>query len=61
MEAGAWLSLTGKKGSGTEAPTCTTLVLDHPDTVDYAAGNAAIFDTANTADQEMMSTCFKVG
>ncbi len=60
VEDGAWLSLTGEEGSD-GFPTCSTLVLDHPDTVDYAAGGTATFDTDNKEDQAVMNTCYKVG
>ncbi len=59
VEEGAWLSLTGEEGSD-GFPTCSTLVLDHPDTVDYAAGGTATFDTDNKEDQAVMNTCYKV-
>jgi len=58
VEEGAWLSLTGEEGSD-GFPTCSTLVLDHPDTVDYAAGGTATFDTDNKEDQAVMNTCYK--
>jgi hypothetical protein len=61
VEAGAWLSLTGEIGSDGDYPTCSTMVLDHPDKVDYATGSYAVFDTDNKEDQDIMSTCFKVG
>jgi len=40
-------------------PSCTTMVLDHPDKVDYAAGSTATFDTDNKDEQDIMSTCYK--
>jgi hypothetical protein len=54
------LELTGEVGADNDYPKCSTMVLDHPDRVDYAAGKQAIFDTDNKEDQEIMSTCFKV-
>ena len=60
VEDGVWLELTGEVGSDGDYPKCRTMVLDHPDRVDYAAGSEAVFDTDNKEDQDIMSTCYKV-
>ena len=60
VEQGVWMELTGEIGADGDYPTCQTMVLDHPDRVDYAAATQAVFDTDNKEDQDIMSTCYKV-
>jgi len=55
------LDLIGEVGADGDYPRCQTLGLDHPDRVDYGAGLVAEFNTDNAGDQEIMSTCYKVG
>ncbi len=60
VEAGVWIELTGEVGVDGDYPKCQTLILDHPDRVDYGAGKESVYDTDNEDDRIIMNTCSKV-